>query len=200
MDDYIRTLRAGLAGTEPPADPVEIDNPELPSDFIPPAGEPRLAAVLVPIVRHEPVPTVLFTRRTEHLPDHPGQVSFPGGSVERGDRDAIATALRETEEELSLPAERIETLGFLRPYRTTTGFIITPVVGLVEPGPIKPNPYEVAAAFETPLDFLLADSTFERREKEFDGRRVSYFLVNYEGEIIWGATAAILHEFCGLLR
>jgi 8-oxo-dGTP pyrophosphatase MutT (NUDIX family) len=159
----------------------------------------RIAAVLVPLVRREPAPTVLLTRRAEHLPDHPGQVSFPGGSAEPEDADAVATALRETKEELGIAAECIETIGYLKPYRTITDFVITPVVGLVEPGPLKPDPHEVAAAFEVPLDYLLKASTFERREKKLNGHPVAYFVVKYKDEVIWGATAAILQKFCGLL-
>lgn len=202
--DYIGRLRTRLKDTRPPLDPASISHGDAYRD-LPPAFQPgrsgstRIAAVLVPLVRRTPVPTVLFTRRTEHLPDHPGQVSFPGGSEEREDADAVATALRETDEELGIPAERIETIGFLEPYRTITDFVITPVVGLVEPGPLKPDPHEVAAAFEVPLDYLLKASSFERREKNLNGHRVAYYVVNYESEVIWGATAAILYEFCGLL-
>jgi 8-oxo-dGTP pyrophosphatase MutT (NUDIX family) len=202
--NYIGKLRACLEGTRPPTDPMTIgydgayrDAPaELESAH---HGGTRVAAVLVPLVRRQPMPTVLLTRRTEHLPDHPGQVSFPGGSAEPEDADAIATALRETKEELAIPAERIETIGYLKPYRTVTGFVITPVVGLVEPGPLGPDPHEVAAAFEVPLDYLLKASTFERRERILNGHPVAYFVVNYQGEVIWGATAAILQKFCELL-
>ncbi|HET7570506.1 MAG TPA: CoA pyrophosphatase [Gammaproteobacteria bacterium] len=201
---YINKLRARLKDTRPPPDPTIIGYGgayrDLPPEFESAGtGEPRIAAVLVPLVRREPVPTVLLTRRTEHLPDHPGQVSFPGGSAEPEDADAVATALRESNEELGIPAERIEPIGFLAPYRTITDFVITPVVGLVEPGPLRPDPHEVAAAFEVPLDYLLCASTFERREKDLNGHRVAYYVVNYEGEVIWGATAAILQKFCGLL-
>jgi 8-oxo-dGTP pyrophosphatase MutT (NUDIX family) len=192
-----------LAGTEA-ADPFAAEYRgayrDLPPEFRPDRElATRVAAVLVPVVKRVPVPTVLFTRRTEHLLDHAGQVSFPGGSRESSDADAAATALRETDEELGLGAERIETIGFLAPYRTTTGFVITPVVGLVEPGPLAPNPDEVAAAFEVPLDYLLERSRFERHEKTFDGHQVAYYVVKYQGETIWGATAAILYEFCNLL-
>ncbi|HET7306240.1 MAG TPA: CoA pyrophosphatase [Gammaproteobacteria bacterium] len=202
--DYVEKLRSRLKDTRPPPDPTIIGYRgayrDLPAEFESAAkGEARIAAVLVPLVRREPVPTVLLTRRTENLPDHPGQVSFPGGSAEPEDTDAVATALRETREELGIPAERIDAIGFLEPYRTITGFIITPVVGLVEPGPLKPDPREVAAAFEVPLDYLLCASTFQLREKEVNGHRVAYYVVSYEGEVIWGATAAILQKFCGLL-
>lgn len=201
---YIDTLRARLAGSGPPVDPLAVGchdaYRDLPPEFDPANGAPtRAASVLVPVVRHAPVPTILLTHRTEHLLDHAGQVSFPGGSVEPGDADAVATALRETREELGLPAQRIEPIGFLPPYRTTSGFVITPVVGIVEPGPLEPNPDEVAVAFEVPLDYLLAESRFERRETDYHGHKLTYYLVRYRDEVIWGATAAILRKFCGLL-
>lgn len=200
---YLGHLRDRLAGTKAAADPLAAEYRgayrDLPPEFRPDRDlVTRVAAVLIPVVKRTPVPTVLFTRRTEHLLDHAGQVSFPGGSREPADANAVATALRETHEELGLGAERVETIGFLAPYRTTTGFVITPVVGLVEPGPLAPNPDEVAAAFEVPLDYLLESSRFERHEKNFHGHRVAYYVVRYRDETIWGATAAILYEFCSL--
>lgn len=98
-----------------------------------PPGPLRAAAVLVPVVMRETEPTVLLTRRTDHLHHHPGQVSFPGGRVEEHDQSPIETALRETEEEIGLHREHVELLGSLPQYKTGTGFDVTPVVGLVTP-------------------------------------------------------------------
>jgi 8-oxo-dGTP pyrophosphatase MutT (NUDIX family) len=195
---YVERLRARLKHTRLPEDPMAARHQNayqhLPAEAGFDSREARLAAVLVPLVRRERVPGVLLTRRTEHLLDHAGQVSFPGGSAEPDDADAVATALRETNEELGIPGARIETIGFLDPYHTTTGFVIVPVVGVVEPGPLRPNPDEVAAAFEVPLDYLLRESVFKRREKQFGSRTVAWFVVEYEGETIWGATAEMLHK------
>ena len=117
-----------------------------------PPGPLRPAAVLVPIVLREPEPTVLLTRRTDHLHHHPGQVSFPGGRVEDQDASPIDTALRETEEEISLRRTHVELLGCLPQYQTGTGFDITPVVGLVTPPfDLQLDPFEVAEVFEVPL-------------------------------------------------
>ena len=100
--------------------------------------------------------TVLLTQRTDHLTDHPGQISFPGGRVEAGDADATATALREAQEEIGLGAAHVEVLGSLPTYTTGTGFIVTPVVALVRPGfALQPDPFEVAEVFEVPLAFLM---------------------------------------------
>ncbi|HYM01980.1 MAG TPA: CoA pyrophosphatase, partial [Stellaceae bacterium] len=122
----------------------------------PPATALTPAAVLVPLVMQSDGLTVLLTQRTAHLAAHAGQVSFPGGSVEPDDQDSIDTALRETEEEVGLPRDHVEVVGRLDTYLTSTGFEITPVVGLVRaPYPIKPDPFEVAEAFEVPLAFIV---------------------------------------------
>ena len=119
-------------------------------------GEPRSAAVLVPIVNRPDGLAVLFTERSVDLPDHPGQISFPGGRIEPGDADAVAAALREAEEEIGLPRDRVTLLGRLADYETVTGYRVTPIVGWVEPPfPLKPDPVEVADVFEVPLSFLL---------------------------------------------
>src|SRR5215813_894859 len=126
-------------------------------------GEPTPAAVLVPLVNRESGLTVLFTERSPHLPDHPGQISFPGGRIDPGDIDARNAALREAEEEIGLPRERVTLLGRLAEYETVTGYRVTPVVGWVEPPfAVKPHPVEVADVFEVPLAFLLEPAHQQR--------------------------------------
>ena len=153
------------------------------------------AAVLLPIVRRNE-PSVLFTQRTAHLARHAGQVSFPGGRVAPSDRDAIATALRETEEETGIAPDHVRIAGFLDSYETGTGFAITPVVGIVETGfSLKPNPDEVDEIFEVPLAFLLDLRNRETRTTELAGAMRSYYAYTYGRHYIWGATAGILAGF-----
>jgi len=160
----------------------------------------RDAAVLVPIVDHKEVPTVLLTKRTDHLSKHPGQVSFPGGAVDAGDTDPIHTALRETREEIGLDASYIQIAGRLDGYRTGTGFEIVPVVGLVKPGfSLTLQEEEVAEAFEVPLPFLLDRSNHKRESAIWQGIERHYYAMPYEGWRIWGATAAMLVNLCDVL-
>lgn len=167
-------------------------------------GRPPVpAAVLVPIVIREAMPGVLLTMRTAHLHDHAGQVSFPGGRVDAGDADVIATALRETEEEVGLARRHVEVLGCMPEYRTGTGFVVTPVVALVHPPfELVPDEFEVAEIFEVPLDFLMDGMNHERRSAEFPpptGRR-SFYAMPYGRHFIWGATAAMLRNLYHFLR
>ena len=150
------------------------------------------AAVLIPVVLHDEL-SVLFTQRTAHLKSHAGQVSFPGGRAEPGDASAEYTALREAEEEIGLRRERVEVLGRLPDYRTRTGFRVTPVIGtVVPPLALAPDPREVESVFEVPLDFLLDERNRERRTREFQGLQVGYYVYEYQGHVIWGATAGML--------
>lgn len=160
------------------------------------ASSLKAASVLLPIVTRPQELTVLFTRRTEHLKDHSGQVSFPGGRVESRDASAEATALRETQEEIGLAPERVELLGRLADYHTRTGFRVTPVVGLVTPPfELRPDAFEVEAVFEVPLSFLLDPANHQRHGREFQGRQVQYYAIAYCDHYIWGATAGILVNF-----
>ena len=148
--------------------------------------------MLVPIVLH-PALTMLFTRRAAHLKAHSGQVSFPGGRVSGEDASPEATALRETSEEIGLPAARIELLGRLPDYHTRTGFRITPVVGLVTPPlALVPEANEVDEIFEVPLDFLLDPRNHKRESREWQGERRWFFAIPYRTHYIWGATAGML--------
>lgn len=158
------------------------------------------AAVLVPIVLREQAPTVLLTRRTEHLKDHPGQISFPGGRVEADDPSPIYTALREAKEEIGLEQSRVEVLGFLPEYRTGTGFRITPVVALIAPPlSLALDAFEVAEAFEVPLSFLLDPANFRRHSLVHQGRLRHYYAVPYGEHFIWGATAGMIASLLRLL-
>jgi len=151
------------------------------------------AAVLVPVVERDDSYTVLFTRRTEGLRHHAGQISFPGGRVEATDRSPEETALRETREEIGLTASRIGILGRLERYVTGTGFAVTPVVGLVRsPFGLTLDPSEVAEIFEVPLDFFLEPAHFQRCRRFILGEWREYYAVPWGEYFIWGATAGIL--------
>jgi 8-oxo-dGTP pyrophosphatase MutT (NUDIX family) len=158
----------------------------------PVAGAPTPAAVLVPVV-DRPEPTVILTERPKTMRKHPGQISFPGGRIDPGDSGPVAAALREAEEEIGLPRERVEVIGIADLYRTITGFEVTPVVGVVPPGlALAPHPGEVADMFEAPLYYLLDPSRQVVRTVEFQGRERSYYEIIWGERRIWGATAAMI--------
>jgi 8-oxo-dGTP pyrophosphatase MutT (NUDIX family) len=191
----------GLRGSDPStsAMPVRGDhtlNPGTP----PPDSALTPASVLVPLVERSDGLTVILTQRTAHLAAHAGQVSFPGGRVEPEDSDAVATALRETREEIGLAADKIEPIGRLDTYITGTGFEITPVVGLIAvPISLTPDPYEVADIFEVPLDFVLDPRNHQRHTREWKGRLRSFFVLPYPNRYIWGATAGMLVNLAEVL-
>lgn len=161
--------------------------------------QPAAAAVLVPIVMRER-PMVLLTERTAHLTTHQGQVAFPGGKRDDTDVDAADTALREAHEEIGLARDLAEVIGTMPTYTTGTMFIITPVIALVRPDyRLALNDYEVADAFEVPLDFLMDPSNHRRHAIELGGVRREWFSMPYADEgkerFIWGATAGMLRNF-----
>ncbi|HEX8620754.1 MAG TPA: CoA pyrophosphatase [Allosphingosinicella sp.] len=155
-------------------------------------GDLMPAAVLVAVV-DRPSPTVILTERPETMRRHPGQISFPGGRIDPGDDGPVAAALREAEEEIALPQTCVQLVGMADVYRTVTGFEVTPVIGVVPPGlALRPQPGEVAAMFEAPLDFLLDPRRQIVRTAQWRGRERSYYEIEWEGRRIWGATAAMI--------
>ena len=168
-------------------------NPSLTLPLTLPSTALRPAAVLVPLIDHPHGMSVLLTQRTAHLTAHAGQISFPGGRIEEHDADPEAAALRETEEEVGLPRDRVSVIGRLDTYLTGTGFEITPVVGIVTPPfPLAIDPFEVAEAFEVPLSYILDRRNHQRVERQSGAHRRAFFVLPYEGRNIWGATAGIL--------
>ncbi|MBK7791236.1 MAG: CoA pyrophosphatase [Betaproteobacteria bacterium] len=156
-------------------------------------GAPTPAAVLVPLVNRPAGLQVLLTQRTAHLSDHAGQISFPGGRAEPSDPSLAGTALRETEEEVGLPASAVSVLGRLPDYETVTGYRVTPVVGWVDPPfTLRPDPHEVADVFEVPLDFLLDPAHQQRHFRTLGETRRDYWAIPWQDRYIWGATAAML--------
>jgi 8-oxo-dGTP pyrophosphatase MutT (NUDIX family) len=151
------------------------------------------AAVLVPVVDRGVELTVLLTRRTDHLTDHAGQISFPGGRIEAEDATPEDAALREAAEEIGLAPERVRLLGRLESHVTRTGFKIVPVVGLVEPPfELVLDPFEVADAFEVPLAFLLDPANHQRHQRDVGGRTRHFHAMTHGDHYIWGATAGML--------
>ena len=154
----------------------------------------RPAAVLVPIVDYSE-PAVLLTQRAQHLPDHAGQVSFPGGKIDGGDADPRASALREAEEEIGLGGRHVEPLGYLDLYMTTLGYRVVPVIARVKPGfVLKLNPNEVDATFEVPLDFLMNQNNVQRHSRDWQGMTRHYYAITFGERYIWGVTAGILRN------
>jgi 8-oxo-dGTP pyrophosphatase MutT (NUDIX family) len=182
-------LREALAAgqqRQPLLLPGDSGEAELPGGLMVPA------AVLVPAVER-PSPTVILTLRPETMRNHAGQVSFPGGRIDPGDDGPVAAALREAEEEIALPRSVVTVIGLADRYRTITGFEVTPVIGVVPPDlPVRPQPGEVAAIFEAPLDFLLDPANHRLREVEWRGQQRTYYEIMWGDRRIWGATAAMI--------
>jgi 8-oxo-dGTP pyrophosphatase MutT (NUDIX family) len=157
------------------------------------AGDLTPAAVLIGLVEREQGATVLLTRRSDTLRRHTGQVALPGGRQDPGERP-WQTALREAHEEVGLEPHYVDLVGLSTPYQTGTGYLITPVVGLVRPGfTLIPNPGEVADIFETPFSWLMNLANYEEHERELPtGEKRRFYATTHADRYIWGATAGIL--------
>jgi 8-oxo-dGTP pyrophosphatase MutT (NUDIX family) len=194
-------LRRRFADTELPEDPLDVEMPpglrrwpHAMREKL--AGPLRPAGVLVPIMERPEGLSVLLTQRAAHLRHHAAQASFPGGRMEPQDPDVLATALRETHEEIGVEPSFVDVIGYLRAMPTITGFAVTPVVGLV-PGNLELDidRTEVDYTFEMPLDFLLDEGNDQLAEREWEGRRFRLREFHYAGERVWGATAYMLLAF-----
>ena len=172
--------------------PSEFDlNPERLAEWTEQPA-PRPAAVLVPVVARREL-NVLLTQRTEDLPSHPGQIAFPGGKMEAGDDGPMATALRETQEEIGLEARFVEPVGYLDAYVTGTGFRIFPVVAVVREGfHLSPDAREVADVFEVPLAFLMDPQNHKTHERTWRGGMSRFHAMPFQDRYIWGVTAGIM--------
>src|SRR5690625_4546509 len=157
----------------------------------------RRAAVFVPLVQRPSGLHVVLTRRADHLYDHAGQVSFPGGRIEATDRDEIAAALRETQEEIGIAPEYIQLFGTQPVYNTSTRFTMKPVIGALKPGfTVTPDHGEVAEVFEVPLSVLLDPAKHQLHHTGIGtGEDRYYFSISWQSYFIWGATAALIRNF-----
>ncbi|MGV0980870.1 MAG: CoA pyrophosphatase [Polynucleobacter sp.] len=165
------------------------------------AGKITQAAVLIPLVLKSDGLSVLLTQRTDHLHDHAGQISFPGGRMDPGDSSPNDTALRESEEEIGLDRQGVEIIGHLPQYLTVSGYSVTPVVGLVKPqAEYALDAFEVADVFEVPLHFLMNPANHQVRVWESDQGSRRFYSMPYENRFIWGATAGMLRNLYHLLK
>jgi len=162
-------------------------------------ADPTLAAVLIPIVKHD-VPTVVLTERTSHLNQHAGQISFPGGRMEPDDIDLQSCVLRETHEEIGVSLEKIAMVNDLGLWPSYSGYVVKPFIGIITP-PVKFTPcsHEVAEIFEVPLTFILDKQNYQRIEKSTPIPH-HYYQMDYQGKIIWGLTASILMLLAALVQ
>jgi len=188
------TRAAERLGRQPSSEATAGDH-VLNPDFLVEGARYRDAAVLMPVVAHEPSAGVLLTRRTPHLTAHAGQIAFPGGRIDAADAGPAAAALREAHEEIGLDPAAVEVVGYLDPYLTRTGFRITPVLGRVPPGqPLRLNRNEVEELFEVPLAFLMRPDNHRRASRVVMGRERFFYEMTFDGRTIWGATAGIIRE------
>ncbi len=188
MDDFLTRLAGLLSKLEPQ---VQVE------------WEAAPAAVLLPLYLDQGEWNLLYTRRTDSVDVHRGQVSFPGGRIEPGDRSPAEAALRESEEEIGLRAADVQVLGELNPLATVTQFVVTPVIGVIPwPYDLRPNNKEVAKCFGVPIRWLAEAANLEVQSREplVPGLSVQvYYFKPYEGELIWGVTARITKSLLDLL-
>lgn len=200
--------RRSAPGTTPIGDSVVA----VPMDSAPRRGDHDLnpdmlptralipAAVLVGLVERPEGIGVLFTKRTPHLSDHAGQISFPGGRIDATDVNAAAAALREAEEEVGLPMANVEMIGRLDTYVTRTGFEIMPCVGFVTPPELyRPDPFEVAEVFEVPLRFFRTKASRKLESRMYQGKERFFYAYPWGDYYIWGATAGMLNNLIEVL-
>lgn len=195
-----------LAGTERPADPLDIVTPRgayrWPQGMLEKvASTLKPAGVLIPVRSHDSGLCVLLTQRSADLKHHAGQISFPGGRMEETDANIEVTALRETHEEIGIAQEDVSIIGYLETMPTVTGYAVTPIVGLVDGGvDLVIDTTEVEYAFEVPIDFLTDAANHRMVPREWRGLKFSMVEFHFEGQRIWGATAQMLLRFINMIK
>jgi len=186
---------------EPLDTPMRRGDHDLNEEGMRPVPPLKPAAVLVPLVEHGSGFTVLLTQRAPDLRAHAGQISFPGGRIDPEDASPEDAALREAHEEIGMPRESAELVGRLDTYEVRTGFAVTPVVGLIQPGfEVIREEGEVAEVFEVPLSFILNPEHHERHSRLIRGKRRYFYVLPFEERYIWGATAGMLVNLYEVLR
>jgi len=208
LDDITAAhLRERLNETRKPVDPTDIVLPIGSNDW--PyrlkqqlSGTLKPAGVLIPVIEREATGlSLLLTQRSAELKHHAGQVSFPGGGREPDDADIVATALRETYEEVGIAQSDVTIIGYMSPMPTITGYAVTPVIGVVSGDiELQLDHTEVEYAFEVPLPFLMDSGNRQLVEHELGGSISVMTEYHYDGQRIWGATAFIIHEFIKLVK
>jgi 8-oxo-dGTP pyrophosphatase MutT (NUDIX family) len=192
MDDLLAKLRGALLPLEAPPGPRGWNHDDM-AELI--GNAPRRPAAVLIGIRDDREQRVVLTVRTDTLQQHAGQVAFPGGRVEPEDANAVATALRESEEEIGLDATMVTPLGFLETFETISGYSVTPVVARIDANAVlKPDPGEVAEVFEVPFAFFIEPANLRRYTMDFRGHRRDMVEFLHAGYRIWGVTAAILYN------
>lgn len=153
------------------------------------------AAVLIPLIERQQGITILLTRRTDHLYNHPGQISFPGGQADKRDLSPVETALREAYEETGIIAEKTQLIGSLTQRSTVTGFMVAPVIGFIDPETaFVADEFEVAELLEIPLDLALDRARYRQQSIAYKGKERAFWEITFDQHRIWGATAGMLRE------
>ncbi|MEQ4922307.1 CoA pyrophosphatase [Proteus hauseri] len=166
----------------------------LPDPVNQPSHSQKTAAVLLPII-NKPVPTLLLTERASTLRSHAGQVALPGGKRDPEDTNLIQTALREAHEEVAIPPSAVSVIGQLAPLQSASGYLVTPIIGVIPAGlPLRHNPDEVASIFEIPLSYVLNAQQYQALDFRHSGKKQRIYFYPYDGHLVWGLTAAILHK------
>lgn len=192
MEDWKARLLAAVSPLEAGVRPLQVGGFKPPGESNYRPG--RTAAVLVPIIDQDE-PELVLTLRARNLAHHPGQVSFPGGAMERADATAVETAMRETHEEIGIEASSIRPIGFLDRFDTISDYRVLPVVGLLEPGLCwTPDHTEVEEVFTVPLAFISDPDCYRRTEREYNGVTHTIWSLSWGGHVIWGVTAAIIRN------
>ena len=208
LDDITTAhIRERLNETRRPVDPTDVVLP-IGSDDWPYrlkqalSGTLKPAGVLIPVIERDATGlSLLLTQRSAELKHHAGQVSFPGGRWESDDADIVATALRETYEEVGIAQSDITVIGYMRPMPTITGYAVTPVIGVVSGDiELQLDHTEVEYAFEVPLPFLLDPANRQLVERDVGGSIAVMAEYHYDGHRIWGATAFIIREFINIIK